>query len=325
MSEDQHGRVSDNETLLCIIRHGQSTAQCAFRCFRRTKFYRDAALTKNGIRQARSLPKLLLSRNFSPDLIVCSALTRALQTACLGFEEALRKANSNKVEDVSKPKESPTGEEVDAQSSTSSSTFPLHKSTLAQKIIVRADLCEVGDIPENHAREVANLRKDIELTELDAFSSVDFGSLPKDWPHAAVVDAQPNVQTFLAWLKRRPEKRIAIVSHSSFIKSLLDRKDRVLNAAPIFCTLKQLIDDPRHIVEEREEGRTGGGGERNSGNSTGDGEGELNSESLNAEKQGEVKQTRDAEEEGKEEGGSQSIEKSTVPAASVKITQVAPA
>ncbi|GAB5372208.1 hypothetical protein AAMO2058_001645600 [Amorphochlora amoebiformis] len=66
------------EVWVTCIRHGQSEAQTAPRRERLTETYRDPPLTRKGHIQAKDLAQKVLI----PELVVCSTLTRAIQTAC---------------------------------------------------------------------------------------------------------------------------------------------------------------------------------------------------------------------------------------------------
>ena len=329
--------TTGHEVRLCFIRHGQSKAQMAPRCLRRTALYRDAGLTQNGIKQAKSLPQLLADAGFEPDLIVCSGLTRALQTACIGFESVLlrgselssegkgsikdyelsgkgsrdgrkqrtekggREAKGTLGEDkmeqsdetekeigkTEKEIEGMASDEGEATAGKTKKSVQESKMMSGQskreriKLLVRADICEVGDIPENQPRGLEKLRSDPVLTRLPAFRFADFSCVPKSWPHMVVMDAQPNINSFLKWLRTlqqvcfnlltqslspiqcssltfpqlsAKEKRVAVVTHSHYIKYLFnrdikDRKDRVFNAAPILCTLKEVEDKARRAID----------------------------------------------------------------------------
>eukprot|EP00658_Telonema_sp_P-2_P007737 TRINITY_DN12878_c0_g1_i7.p1 TRINITY_DN12878_c0_g1~~TRINITY_DN12878_c0_g1_i7.p1 ORF type:complete len:367 (+),score=77.68 TRINITY_DN12878_c0_g1_i7:220-1320(+) len=67
-----------------LIRHGESEAQAARKTGRSrySSAMRDCGLTRTGWRQAEQLNQLLIASH-ECDLVVCSSLTRAIQTACL--------------------------------------------------------------------------------------------------------------------------------------------------------------------------------------------------------------------------------------------------
>jgi broad specificity phosphatase PhoE len=92
--------------LVWHFRHGQSTGNAAREkamsadegtgntkhadAYRADALYADTPLTKKGREQARGASKLVVSWKIKPTLIVCSALTRAIETGAIIFEKELQ-------------------------------------------------------------------------------------------------------------------------------------------------------------------------------------------------------------------------------------------
>jgi broad specificity phosphatase PhoE len=143
------------------------------------------------------------------ELVVVSPLTRALQTACHIFSAGV-----------------------------------------PPPFICHPAVAEIGGIPENNARPLSALCKDSDLNRLQPFASIDFSLLGAEptWPPTARVHKQSRAaaaETFLAWLRERPEQIIVVVSHHNFLQGLLKTTASVANCAPI-------------VVEVDVEGRVGG-------------------------------------------------------------------
>jgi broad specificity phosphatase PhoE len=141
------------------------------------------------------------------ELVVVSPLTRALQTACYIFSHACdREAVPSNL---------------------------MHMPPF----ICHPAVAEVGGIPENHARPLAALCKDKDLTRLERFTAVDFSLIEAEdtWPPTARPHKTRTgaAQTFLSWLNARPEKVIVLVSHHNFLQGLLRTTASVPNCMPI--------------------------------------------------------------------------------------------
>ena len=103
-SEWQGATLKHGQKLLFFFRHGESAANLAKRkalredrarndgqytaeeAYRNNKHLADAVLTAEGEAQARAAATAATASGVRPELIVCSPMTRAIQTAALLFE-----------------------------------------------------------------------------------------------------------------------------------------------------------------------------------------------------------------------------------------------
>tara|TARA_Y100000590_G_C15230291_1_gene829827 strand:+ start:89 stop:652 length:564 start_codon:yes stop_codon:yes gene_type:complete len=164
-----------------LIRHGQSEANVAFD-LDNPNFYYDSRLTSLGKKQAQNTQKKL--KNIDFDLMLCSPLTRALQTFSFIFPNLVQDA-------VILP-------------------FVREQSTNSS---------EVG-------RQPAILEK-----EFPAFNFKDLNNFwwNNDKPidekkiiFESMGDLDKRVLKFKQWIYNRSEKRIALVSHGTFISRITD-------------------------------------------------------------------------------------------------------
>jgi len=147
----------------------------------------DPPLTELGRSQARSLQRSV--DNLEVQLVVLSPLTRTTQTALLAFEHLIANA-----------------------------------STSAKVPFVAHDGChEIGGVHTcDRRRSLSELRRD--------FPAVDYqtASVREDDPlwSASHRETLPEVAArgydFLLWLRQRRERNIAVVSHSTFLRTLFN-------------------------------------------------------------------------------------------------------
>ena len=91
-------RIGDGSKLVWHFRHGQSTGNVArdqahsrkkLEAYRRNPLYADAPLTELGKQQACDAAQVVATWKVQPDLVICSSLTRSIQTAALIFAQQL--------------------------------------------------------------------------------------------------------------------------------------------------------------------------------------------------------------------------------------------
>jgi broad specificity phosphatase PhoE len=163
-----------------LIRHAQSDANAALDLDEPNTFYYDARITSLGRKQALNTQKKLKDVNF--DLMICSPLTRTMQTFSLIFPNPI--ANSI--------------------------ILPMVREHLDHS-------CDVG-------RQPSVLQKE--------FPNFNFNEISKYWwnndvpidekaiNHETIEDLDKRVAKFMNWIKARPEKKIALVSHGTFISRI---------------------------------------------------------------------------------------------------------
>ena len=164
-----------------LIRHGQSEANVALD-LDNPNFYYDAQLTFLGKQQAEDTQKKL--KNIDFDLLLCSPLTRALQTFSIIFPN-------------------------------------LSQEAVILPFVREHSLCssEVGRQPLILAKE---------------FPDFKFNNLKKFWWNNNIYieekkiiiesmdDLDKRVLIFKKWIHERSEKRIALVSHGTFISRIIN-------------------------------------------------------------------------------------------------------
>ncbi len=164
-------------TRIVCLRHGESTFNAAHRATGQDPGHRDARLTERGQGQARAARARLAAIPF--ELVVTSPLTRAIETSAIVFGEH------------------PAAPRVLVE--------VLHREC-------QESSCDVGRAASEIARE---------------FPHLDVGHLPEIWWHAQdeMVGEYPveprhlfdrRVLEFREWLRRRPERTIAVVGHGTF-------------------------------------------------------------------------------------------------------------
>ena len=164
-----------------LIRHGQSEANVALD-LDNPNFYYDAKLTSLGKEQAQDTQKKLKNLDF--DLVLCSPLTRALQTFTLIFPN-------------------------------------LSQEAVILPFVREHSLCssEVGRQPSILAKE---------------FPEFKFDNLKNFWWNnniyidekkiifESMEDLDKRVLIFKKWIQNRGEKKIALVSHGTFISRIIN-------------------------------------------------------------------------------------------------------
>lgn len=220
------------DRLVWHFRHGESTANCAGKAARSEDQARgdglatalrqheadlsfaDAPLTELGIEQAKQRKAEIASWRVRPTLVVCSPLTRAIQTAAFVFEDDIRAG------------------------------VPL---------VVRPELREFfPNLAQDRARPLAALRSDATIAALPnapvvlaALSDLACEEWRQEWdtwqacglPAAstATLEAggQPTgwqvhcgdgsrIEAFKAWLVKQPHARVATVSHFGTCNALVN-------------------------------------------------------------------------------------------------------
>jgi broad specificity phosphatase PhoE len=212
----QHPVVAATEATktIYLIRHGQSQGQIAKKKGldrKRDLSLVDCGLTSSGVQQAHDIALLLQQMNGGAlpriDLVISSPLTRALQTAILGFQ------------DYCLP----------------SPPFLIHYG-----------LREVGSsLPENMPRGTIDAVMGYirERHELSDGLRIDSSSLrPSNWPREEVssqrMSKADRIPQIIRWIAtERPEQHIAVVCHYNVIRSFLGSEARPTNAVPIRCQL----------------------------------------------------------------------------------------
>lgn len=200
----------------------------------------DAALTPKGIEQAKSLRKILENRpsggrSFTAfDLVVVSPLTRTCETALHTFGNP-RKPGLPGFLDTN---DAPVG-------------TPEHAAGIkvpAPRFLVREE-CR-----ERYGHYVCDGRRSIQEIKAD-FPDFDFSEVAADEDmfysdeRESDEDCCNRAVQFLEWLNSRPEKCIAVVTHSSFLRHLFgqfgesmtqDKKDSLQRMAGN-CELRSIV------------------------------------------------------------------------------------
>ena len=162
-----------------LIRHAQSEANAALDLDNPT-FYYDARITPLGKKQALNTQKKL--KNIDFDLLLCSPLTRTLETFSLIFPSPI----SNTI------------------------ILPFVREHLDHS-------CDVGRQPSILKKEFNNLNFD----EIENFWWNN--NIPIDEKiinHETIEELDRRVLIFKNWINKRPEKKIALVSHGTFISRI---------------------------------------------------------------------------------------------------------
>jgi broad specificity phosphatase PhoE len=267
---ERHGYVtpvppmlSGSFKIIYMIRHGESLGQKATRSVRSSDpSLRDCALSRRGQEQAQQLRRYFAEEGMPKiQLVLCSPLTRAIQTASLAFGRGDTLLNDDAA--VEGP----------------------------PKIMIHYHLRELGsNIPENQPRSMKQVKRDLVASEgIDTSiweRQIDTLSLeppprsdwsarkqfntPRDgnddlhsvWPyqnqeHFPNVLRRDYVQYVLHWLAAaRPETCVAVVCHYHVIRAALTEASspykkgkgcgmNVKNAAPIKCHLCTLTGQLR--------------------------------------------------------------------------------
>jgi|TARA_B110001454_G_C12457328_1_gene324665 broad specificity phosphatase PhoE len=164
-----------------LIRHGQSEANASTDLDNPTNYY-DTILTPLGKEQALLARSKLEKINF--DLMICSPLTRTLQTFSLIFPNPI----SNTI------------------------IFPLAREHLDHS-------CDVGRHPEELKKDFPNF----DFSTLQKFwwnnnQVID----EKEINHESINELDVRVHQFKEWITLREENTIAVVSHGTFISRIIN-------------------------------------------------------------------------------------------------------
>lgn len=164
-----------------LIRHAQSEANAANDLDEPT-FYYDARITSLGSEQALITKKNLKDIDF--DLLICSPLTRTLQTFSLIFPDSI----PNTI------------------------ILPFVREHLDHS-------CDVGRQPSVIQEEFPEFN----FTELkDFWWNNDIPINEKAINLESIEDLDKRVKKFKDWIDKRIEKRIALVSHGTFISRIIN-------------------------------------------------------------------------------------------------------
>lgn len=163
-----------------LIRHAQSEANAALDLDDPT-FYYDARITPLGKEQALITKKKL--KNIDFDLMVCSPLTRTLQTFSLIFPSPI----------------------------TNTIILPLIREQLDHS-------CDVGRQPSILQKEFPHFNFDnIKKFWWNNDITIDEKAINLE----SIADLDRRVLKFKSWINRRKEEKIAIVSHGTFISRII--------------------------------------------------------------------------------------------------------
>jgi len=165
-----------------LIRHAQSEANVAFDLDSPKNYY-DARITSLGKGQALNAKQKL--KNIDFDLLVCSPLTRTLQTFSLIFPKPI----DNTI------------------------ILPLARECLEHS-------CDVGRQPNILKKEFPHLNF-INLEKFWWNNNIKIGE--KTIKKETTYDLNLRVSKFISWIEKRKEKKIAVVSHGTFIMSIINR------------------------------------------------------------------------------------------------------
>ena len=163
-----------------LIRHGQSEANVALD-LDSPNFYYDAKLTSLGKKQAENTKNKL--KNIDFDLMLCSPLTRALETYSLIFPSSVKDAV----------------------------ILPFAREhCLCSSEVGRQPSILQKEFPDFHFDELKNFwwNNDIPIDE-------------KEIIYESMEDLDKRVLIFKNWIKKRAEKRIAFVGHGTFISRII--------------------------------------------------------------------------------------------------------
>ena len=164
-----------------LIRHAQSEANAALDLDDPT-FYYDARITSLGKEQALNAQKKL--KNIDFDLMLCSPLTRTLQTFSLIFPKPI----ANTI------------------------ILPFVREHLDHS-------CDVGRQPSVIQKEFPHLDFD-EVKEFWWNNDAPIDERVINWE--SIEDLDKRVDKFKNWIDKRPEEKIALVSHGTFISRIVN-------------------------------------------------------------------------------------------------------
>jgi len=213
-------QLQSGDKLVWHMRHAQSTGNVAKEAarasdagtgekhheleYQESLAYVDAPLSEVGLRQAEDACQVIATWTEKPSLIVCSPLTRSIQTAAIVFQKELLNGSA--------------------------------------QLVIRPELRECWpDNNENMGRSTEELLACHRLRSLAcwkhveaAFSSTEISSWQHMWDtqwakgsegawQGHIGDAS-RFEKFSLWLSQRSETKIAVVSHFGTVNQLLNRE-----------------------------------------------------------------------------------------------------
>jgi len=176
----------------------------------------DARLTRKGVEQAETLKKHLAGRpsggrSFTAfDLVVVSPLTRTLETAYHVFGRGRQPGKPHFVDPLHTPV---------AETDTMVDTLQNENEVPPPRILVREECRERwGQYVCDGRRSISEIMPEFpsfDFSELEYDEDVFYTDKRESDEHCADRGIQ-----FLEWLNKRPEKCIAVVTHSSFLRHI---------------------------------------------------------------------------------------------------------
>lgn len=208
-----------------FMRHGQSIGNVAkkaaeskdvrdksgrknYKMYADSMEYLDAPLSEEGVKQARAAQQTVATWKVKPQLIVCSPLTRAIQTAAIVYEQILDQV----------------------------------------QLVVRPEMREFDPtMKENQGSTLPELRVSAALKNLSRWPTIQKAlseESTKDWsanwdekwarggPECAKhIRDKSRLKAFGTWLQSRPETHIATVSHfGTILKFMMGASWPIVNA-----------------------------------------------------------------------------------------------
>jgi len=202
------GIPATNVKFVHFIRHGHAVSNEAYEiqgysAYREEKWF-DAVLTAKGEGQARSVGINSFSSLLDIELVVVSPLSRAILTACICMEQVKDTVASNP---------------------NICSTFGPNSKILPRCVI--SDMCreKIGVNPCDRRRSIDEV-KSLYGSKLNAIFPGSFTfehvSTNEDTAWTPTFrepkeDIKQRATMFMKWLMEQPEKKIAVVTHSSFL------------------------------------------------------------------------------------------------------------
>ena len=194
-----------------FIRHGESQAQAARKMGvdRSDQSLLDCGLTQQGVNQAFSLGKQMIVDDLENTVIVCSPLTRALQTALIAFPTVKKIVHSDLKEIGSDIPENIARPLSDLSDDTSLSLLPGWEYIDWTELPKKWPNTKIKKLPQKSKKE---LKKEFR-------------------------------QRMLKYLSSRQEDTIIVICHYHVIHALISESSvRVSNCIPIEAHLQKQID-----------------------------------------------------------------------------------
>ena len=183
----------------------RSDPNCAFARYMADERHLDAPLSAEGVRQAERAAGKVASWALRPTLVVCSPLTRALQTAALVFVKELAEGTA--------------------------------------RLVIRPELREFfAHMPEAKGRPLAELlacprlqaapvQAALHSARGERWAASWDGSWAQGEGHVAHTESATRIEDFRHWLAGCEDKRVATVSHWGTINILLSKRCTTLSHA----------------------------------------------------------------------------------------------